>query len=76
MAASSASPAGPSKSDFPRRQARRLTSWREGPVPWPGTVTPVGQFRFSAPGVRCWLRGGEGFKALDLLDPRCTKAGS
>lgn len=39
-------------------------------------VTPVGQFRFSAPGVRCWLRGGEGFKALDLLDPRCTKAGS
>lgn len=34
MAASSASPAGPSKSDFPRRQARRLTSWREGPVPW------------------------------------------
>lgn len=37
MAASSASPAGPSKSDFPRRQAGRLTSWREGPVPWPGT---------------------------------------
>ncbi|KAK2831573.1 hypothetical protein Q7C36_016659 [Tachysurus vachellii] len=104
MAASSASPAGPSKSDFPRRQARRLTSWREGPVPWPGTGgrreegaqgtglpgflhgteeeilgmghDPGGQFRFSAPGVRCWLRGGEGFKALDLLDPRCTKAGS
>lgn len=37
MAASSASNAGPSKSDFPRRQAGRLTSWREGPVPWPGT---------------------------------------
>lgn len=37
MAATSASPAGPSKSDFPRRQAGRLTSWREGPVPWPGT---------------------------------------
>lgn len=37
MAASSASPAGPSKSDFPRRQAGRLTSWSEGPVPWPGT---------------------------------------
>lgn len=37
MAASSASPAGPSKSDFPCQQARRLTSWREGPVPWPGT---------------------------------------
>ncbi|KAG7321728.1 hypothetical protein KOW79_014586 [Hemibagrus wyckioides] len=78
MAASSASPAGPSKSDFPRRQARRLTSWREGPVPWPGTVavTPAGQFRFSAPGVRCRLWGGAGFKALDVLDPRCTKAGS
>ncbi|KAK3531274.1 hypothetical protein QTP70_015200, partial [Hemibagrus guttatus] len=32
-------------------------------------VTPAGQFRFSAPGVRCRLRGGAGFKALDVLDP-------
>lgn len=39
-------------------------------------LTPMGQFRFSAPGVRCWLQGGAGFKALVGLDPRCTEAGS